>query len=107
MATEVDLVPTMDYSLWGAHAESFSTWSLVNSSLFTFLDKDGLLEKKRGVLRIVVKRPFSQYVSTVFLPSNLLLCMTCTSLWLPLAVPFTMPRVALNAIALLSQVTLA
>ena len=97
MATEVELVPTKNSSLWGANSW-VQSWALLNYSQQTVLDKEGLLDKSRGVMSLVVKRPSGQYLSTVFLPSSMLLAMTWTSLWLPLAPVFTMPRVALNAI---------
>jgi len=106
MRSELQLVPAEDNSLWGAPSELFSNsiWSVVTASLTEISEDDGMLTKSRGVLTLKVRRDPTQYTSSIFIPTVLLLFMTWTALWFPLAAPYVMPRVAVNAIALLSMV---
>jgi hypothetical protein len=109
MLDEVQLVPTQDSSLWGTGANLFnnSAWFLLNTSLHSISDIDGSLQKSRGVLSLTVKRDASQYISTIFVPSCLLVIMAWMGLWFPLTTPFTMPRVAVSVISFLSMLTLS
>jgi hypothetical protein len=107
MRDEVKLVPTESESLWGCSSELFgnSPWNFGDTSLTTINEDDGLLRKSRGLLNITVKRQASQYVSSIFIPTMVLLAMTWFSLWLPLATPYVMPRVALSVIAILCMMS--
>jgi len=111
MQDEVRLVPIKDKSEWGVPSEtdifSNSMWYFVKDSLTAFVEVDGELAKSRGVLSVTVLRGVSEFVSAVFMPSVVLLCMTWSAFWLPLAGPYVMPRVALNAFALLCQLSVA
>merc|ERR1719375_1181914 len=68
---------------------------------------NGALNKSRGVLTVVVKRGLAEFVSSVFMPSAVFLFVTWSAFWLPLGGPYTMPRIALNAFALLCQVSVS
>eukprot|EP00929_Paragymnodinium_shiwhaense_P088651 TRINITY_DN4895_c0_g1_i4.p1 TRINITY_DN4895_c0_g1~~TRINITY_DN4895_c0_g1_i4.p1 ORF type:complete len:527 (-),score=77.86 TRINITY_DN4895_c0_g1_i4:135-1715(-) len=107
MADELQLVQTKNRSLWGAPETLTTAWSPVNESLKTATETDGPLSKSRGIFEFAVQRSASQYSSTVFLPSVMLVGMAWSVLWFPLTTPFVMPRVAMSAIALLSQIALA
>jgi len=109
MRDELQLVPITERSKWGAHSDIFdnSVWSLVNASLTSFNEDDGMLQKSRGALTLRVQRSSSQYMSSVFIPSVVLLVMTWTAFWLPLGPPFAMPRIAVNAFGLLCQVSVS
>jgi hypothetical protein len=107
MKDELKLVPTDDASLWGCSSDLFGNtpWNVVSTSLTTLNEDDGLLQKSRGVLTITVSREASQYTSTIFIPTMVLLCMTWCSLWLPLAAPYVMPRVAVSVISILCMMS--
>lgn len=111
MLDEVRLVPIKAKSQWGVESNTsifdHSAWNFVTQSLTAVTEVDGELEKSRGVLTVIVKRSFSQFVSSVFMPSAVFLVMTWSAFWLPLAGPFAMPRIALNAFALLCQVSVS
>lgn len=107
MKEELRLVPTDDVSLWGCSADLFGNtpWNVVNTSLTALNENDGLLQKSRGILTITVAREASQYTSSIFIPTLVLLCMTWCSLWLPLAAPYVMPRVAVSVISILCMMS--
>lgn len=111
MRDEVELVPIKDKSEWGVPSDtdifSNSMWYFVKDSLTAIVEIDGELAKSRGVLSIMVHRCLSEFVNAVFMPSVVLLCMTWSAFWLPLAGPYVMPRVALNAFALLCQLSVS
>jgi hypothetical protein len=107
MSDEVKLVPTEDESLWGCSSELFGNtpWSIVNTSLSSLSEDDGLLQKSRGILTIVVAREVAQYRSSIFIPTIVLLSMSWCSLWLPVATPYVMPRVAVSVISILCMMS--
>jgi len=109
MRDELELVPVTDDSMWGAKQDLFdnSVWDFVNASLKAIVDDDNMLRKSRGVLTLRVSRRQSTYMSSIFIPSVVLLIMTWTSSWLPLGPPFAMPRIAMNAFGLLCQVSVS
>jgi len=115
MSDEVQLVPIKLKAEWGVNQGeesdtqvfSNSVWYFVKDSLTVFTEVDGELSKSRGVLTITVKRALSEFVSSVFMPSVVLLCMTWSAFWLPVGGPYVMPRVALNAFALLCQLSVS
>jgi hypothetical protein len=111
MVEELTLVPVKDQSEWGNPTDSNifanSIWHFKNHSLTEFKDLNGELKKSRGVLSFDVKRGVSQFVSSVFMPSAVFLFVTWSAFWLPLGGPYTMPRIALNAFALLCQVSVS
>jgi hypothetical protein len=108
MRDEVQLRPTEDTSLWGCSADLFGNtpWNVVNASLTSINEDDGLLQKSRGILTITVTREASQYMSSIFVPTVVLLCMTWCSLWLPIATPYIMPRIAVSVISILCMMSL-
>jgi hypothetical protein len=108
MRDEVKLRPTEDTSLWGCSSDLFGNtpWNVVNASLTSISEDDGLLQKSRGVLTITVSREASQYMSSIFVPSMVLLCMTWSSVWLPISTPYIMPRTAVSVIAILGMMSL-
>lgn len=109
MRDELELVPVTDDSMWGAKEKMFdnSVWNLVNASLKAIIDDDNMLRKSRGVLTLRVQREPTTYMSSIFIPSVVLLVMTWSSSWLPLGPPFAMPRIAMNAFGLLCQVSVS
>eukprot|EP00930_Biecheleria_cincta_P064279 TRINITY_DN4983_c0_g1_i1.p1 TRINITY_DN4983_c0_g1~~TRINITY_DN4983_c0_g1_i1.p1 ORF type:complete len:462 (-),score=59.13 TRINITY_DN4983_c0_g1_i1:263-1648(-) len=109
MNDELQLVPVTERLKWGTQRDLFnnSVWSFVNASLTSFNDDDGMLKKSRGVLTLRLQRSPSQYMSSIFIPSVVLLVMTWTAFWLPLGPPFAMPRIAVNAFGLLCQVSVS
>jgi len=109
MRDELELVPVTDDSMWGAKQDLFdnSVWDFVNASLKAIVDDDNMLRKSRGVLTLRVRRDHTAYMSSIFIPSVVLLIMTWTSSWLPLGPPFAMPRIAMNAFGLLCQVSVS
>jgi len=112
MRDEVVLKATKDPALWSSNTTelfSNSPWNVLNMSLMSVIDdtNGGLLKKSRGVLAITVKRSASQYFSSIFVPSFVLLMMTWSSLWLPVAAPYVMPRVAVSVISVLCMMSLA
>jgi hypothetical protein len=108
MLDELQLQPLQNASEQGASTEIFSNsvWSFQGAEMQSSVEEDGTLKKSRGFLILKVKRSPSQYLSSIFIPSVVLLFMTWSALWLPLGGPYTMPRVALNAFALLCQMSL-
>merc|ERR1719375_1600895 len=70
-------------------------------------ESNGELKKSRGVLTVTIKRGLSEFISSVFMPSVVFLFVTWSAFWLPLGGPYTMPRIALNAFALLCQVSVS
>jgi hypothetical protein len=108
MLDELQLQPLHLASERGASIEIFkhSVWSFQGAEMKSSVEEDGALKKSRGFMTIKVKRSPSQYLSSIFIPSVVLLFMTWSALWLPLGGPYTMPRVALNAFALLCQMSL-
>lgn len=106
MSGQLVLEPIDDSSLWGAAPEQFdsSIWYLLNSSQTIYEDIDGSLRKSRGRFSMTVKRGHGQFRSSIFIPSIIFLVMTWSALWLPLGGPYNMPRVSINATALLCQV---
>jgi len=107
MRDELKVVPTKDASLWGCPSDLFgnTAWDLVNTDLTNRSEDDGLLKKSRGVLTITVTREASQYTSSIFIPTCVLLCMAWSLLWLPLAAPYVMPRVAVSVISILCMMS--
>merc|ERR1719375_12912 len=111
MSDEVSLVPIEEKSEWGHPTDtnifSNSIWHFKEDSIKAFDQSDGELKKSRGVLSLVVKRGLAEFISSVFMPSAVFLFVTWSAFWLPLGGPYSMPRIALNAFALLCQVSVS
>jgi hypothetical protein len=107
MRSEVTLMASTNATLMGAPSEIFtaSPWTFVNTSATSVIEKDGLLEKSRGILTIRVKRITTQYLSDVFVPTLILLILIWCSLWFPLDAAYVMPRVAISVISVLCMMS--
>lgn len=104
MSDALELLPSMDSSLWGAPAELFEGSEFIRKtvSLSAYEDIDGALHKSRAELLLKVDRHTSSYFAPLILPPLTLLIISATVFALPLAVSFANPRVVTSIMALVS-----
>jgi len=102
MLNELKLSPEKSMSgLRKGIFESFP-YELDSWKVFEFEEKDGALQKSRGVLEILAERSMDKYWENHLMPTSLLLMISWGVFWFPFAQPFITPRLALSILALLA-----
>lgn len=70
--------------------------------VFAFDEKDGAMQKSRGVLEIRARRTMDKYAESHLMPTFLLLSISWAVFWFPFQNPFITPRLALSIIVLIA-----
>jgi len=91
----------------GVEAEAFgkSVWSHVSHEMTAFNESSGSLHKSRGKFAVRCRRDYKSVMENTVFPEVLLLGMASSIFFLPLQVPFAMPRVATGIICYLTMAT--
>lgn len=109
MASDLQLAALSDEGLSGVKSGTFvgKEFDFVSSNAHVFDDKDGLLEKSRGELVIMVQRCSEPYVKNLLVPSLILVAIAYTVFLFPLKHPFIMPRVTTSLVSFMALMVLS
>jgi len=103
MLSDLILSPLDDPTVSGLREGFFQNapYRMVDFSINTDDDVDGLLQKSRGYMEVIIERTPSKYQHRYLFPAILYSAISCAVFWLPFTPEFVVPRLALSIIILL------
>merc|ERR1719478_1112900 len=101
MLNEVVLVPEANASQ--CEENIFGLYDFRDFSVKAYEERDGYLQKSRGMLDVFVKRSLEKYFQDHLVPTAIVLLISCAVFYFPFGVnPFITPRLALSILSLLT-----